>query len=133
LNIVQRPDYFPMIGGYLSRTFKPERPGQLAEPWFGMTQYAWGGEKLDVFQLEVPEDLLGEKLTLVAGKPGFFTLYDKDRNQILSGAINQTVEGHGAKIQVAALNARPGTEFTVSKLRTLTAALNYQERLKITE
>ncbi len=133
LNIVQRPDYFPMIGGYLSRTFKPERPGQFAEPWFGMGQYAWGGEKLDVFQLEVPEDLLGEKLTLVAGKPGFFTLYDKDRNQILSGAVNQTVEGRGAKIQVATLNARPGTEFTVSKLRTLTAALDYQERLKITE
>ncbi|WP_426141900.1 polysaccharide biosynthesis tyrosine autokinase [Pseudomonas sp. DWP3-1-2] len=133
LNIVQKPDYFPVIGAYMSRTFKPEREGEFAEPLFGMTQYAWGGEKIDVFQLEVPEELLGEKLTLVAGKPGFFSLYDKDRKLILSGATQQTVEGRGAKIQIATLEARPGTEFTVSKQRTLTTALDYQDRLKITE
>jgi len=133
LNIVQGPKYFPVIGPYLYRTFEPERENALAEPMFGLTSYAWGGEKLDVFQLEVPDSLLGENLILVAGKPGFFSLYDKDRNLLLSGAINQTVEGHGAKIQVATLNARPGTEFNVSKLRTLTGALIYQNRLKITE
>ncbi|MGV6394393.1 polysaccharide biosynthesis tyrosine autokinase [Pseudomonas caspiana] len=133
LNIVQGPKYFPVIGGYLSRTFKPERENALAEPMFGLTSYAWGGEKIDVFQLEVPDSLLGEKLILVAGKPGTFSLYDKDRSLLLSGAVNQTVEGHGAKIQVATLNARPGTEFNVAKLRTLTGALIYQNRLKITE
>lgn len=133
LNIVQGPKYFPVIGGYLSRTFKPERENALAEPMFGLTSYAWGGEKIDVFQLEVPDSLLGENLILVAGKPGTFSLYDKDRSLLLSGAVNQTVEGHGAKIQVATLNARPGTEFNVTKLRTLTGALIYQRRLKITE
>jgi len=133
LNIVQGPKYFPMIGSYLSRTFKPERENALAEPMFGLTSYAWGGEKIDVFQLEVPDSLLGENLILVAGKPGTFSLYDKDRSLLLSGAVNQTVEGHGAKIQVATLNARPGTEFNVAKLRTLTGALIYQNRLKITE
>jgi len=133
LNIVQGPKYFPMIGSYLSRTFKPERENALAEPMFGLTSYAWGGEKIDVFQLEVPDSLLGENLILVAGKPGTFSLYDSDRSLLLSGAVNQTVEGHGAKIQVATLNARPGTEFNVAKLRTLTGALIYQNRLKITE
>ncbi|MCQ3033097.1 polysaccharide biosynthesis tyrosine autokinase [Pseudomonas syringae] len=133
LNIVQLPKLFPVIGPYLNRTFKQETPNALAEPLFGQTAYAWGGEKIDVFQLDVPEGLLGESLILVAGKPGFFSLYDEDRTLILSGAINQTVEGKGAKIQVATLNARPGTEFIVAKLRTLTAALIYQDRLKITE
>ena len=133
LNIVQRPKLFPVIGPYLNRTFTPDTGSALAEPLFGQAAYAWGGEKIDVFQLDVPEALLGENLILVAGKPGFFSLYDENRKLILSGAINQTVEGKGAKIQVAALSARPGTEFIVAKLRTLTAALIYQDRLKITE
>ncbi|WP_122663762.1 polysaccharide biosynthesis tyrosine autokinase [Pseudomonas viridiflava] len=133
LNIVQRPKLFPVIGPYLNRTFSPESNNALAEPMFGQAAYAWGGEKIDVFQLDVPEELLGESLILVAGKPGFFSLYDEDRKLILSGAINQTVEGKGTKIQVATLTARPGTEFIVAKLRTLTAALIYQDRLKITE
>ncbi|MCD5992709.1 polysaccharide biosynthesis tyrosine autokinase [Pseudomonas sp. CDFA 602] len=133
LNLVQTPDFFPVIGPYLHRTFKPDYKGALAEPVAGLTQYAWGGEKIDVFQLEVPEALLGEKLTLVADRPGVFSLYDPDHNLLLSGAINRTVEGNGVKIQVATLHARPGTEFTVSRLRTLSAALLYQNRLKITE
>ncbi len=133
LNLVQTPDFFPVIGPYLYRTFKPEYEGALAEPLFGLTQYAWGGEKIDVFQLEVPEALLGEKLTLVAGNPGQFSLYDSDHNLLLSGAINRIVEGNGVKIQVAALHAHPGTEFTISRQRTLTSALIYQNRLKITE
>ncbi|WP_122553657.1 polysaccharide biosynthesis tyrosine autokinase [Pseudomonas viridiflava] len=133
LNLVQTPDFFPVIGPYLYRTFKPEYDGALAEPLFGLTQYAWGGEKIDVFQLEVPEALLGEKLTLVAGNPGQFSLYDSDHNLLLSGAINRIVEGNGVKIQVAALHAHPGTEFTISRQRILTSALIYQNRLKITE
>lgn len=133
LNIVQVPKYLPLIGPYVYRTFVPTREGDFGQPLLGLTGYAWGGEQIDVFQLEVPEALLGEDLTLIAGKPGLFSLYDKDHNPLLSGAINQTVEGHGIKIQVATLKARPGTEFIVSKLRTLSAALAYQDRLKINE
>ncbi|WP_440058216.1 polysaccharide biosynthesis tyrosine autokinase [Pseudomonas fragariae (ex Marin et al. 2024)] len=133
LNRLQTPDLFPVIGPYLYRTFKPTRDGELAQPLFGLTQYAWGGEKIEVFQLEVPEHLLGEKLTLTAGKPGQFSLYDSEHTLLLGGAINRVVEGHGIKIQVATLQARPGTDFTVSRQRTLSTALIYQNRLKIAE
>ncbi|SDX51714.1 tyrosine-protein kinase Etk/Wzc [Pseudomonas syringae] len=133
LNVLQSPELFPVIGPYLHRTFSPERAGELAQPWFGLTQYAWGGEKIEVFQLDVPEYLLGEPLTLIAGKPGQFSLYDEERNLLLSGATNRVVEGKGIKIQIAVLQARPGTEFIVSRQRTLSSALAYQERLKIME
>jgi len=133
LDIVQAPKYLPLIGPYLYRTFTPEHEGDFGQPLLGLTGYAWGGEQIEVFQLEVPDALLGEQLTLVAGKPGLFTLYDEEHNPLLSGAVNQVVEGHGVKIQVATLKARPGTEFIISKLRTLTAALTYQDRLKISE
>ncbi|MCS3472985.1 tyrosine-protein kinase Etk/Wzc [Pseudomonas sp. JUb42] len=133
LNIVQGPKFLPVVGRYLYRTFKPAKEGDFGQPLFGLTGYAWGGEQIDVFQLEVPEGLLGQELTLVAGKAGMFTLYDEERTPLLSGATNQVVEGHGVKIQVATLKARPGTEFLVNKLRTLSASLAYQDRLKISE
>jgi tyrosine-protein kinase Etk/Wzc len=133
LYIVQKPKYVPGLGSYMARRFKPEREGALADPMLGLSSFAWGGEKIDVFQLEVPDALLGEKMTLVAGKPGTFTLYDEDRTKLLSGPVGQLVEGSGIKLQVAALNARPGTEFTVVRQRTLTSALDYQDRLKILE
>ncbi|POD68907.1 tyrosine-protein kinase [Pseudomonas syringae group genomosp. 3] len=133
LNVLQKPDLFPVIGPYLYRTFAPGQDGALAEPLWGLSHYAWGGEKIEVFQLEVPEHLLGEKLTLTAGKPGQFVLYDSDHNRLLGGAVNRVIEGNGVKIQIAALRARPGTDFTVSRQRTLGTALIYQNRLKIAE
>ena len=133
LNIIQKPKYVPGIGAYMARHFKPDHPGDLASPLLGLDSYAWGGEKIDIFQLEVPDALLGEKLTMVVDKPDSFSLYDEDHNKLLSGPVGQTVEGSGVKIQVAALNGRPGTEFTVMRQRTLTAALDYQDRLKIIE
>lgn len=133
LNIIQKPKYLPGIGSYMARRFKPDREGELASPLFGLDSYAWGGEKIDIFQLEVPDSLLGEKLTMVVDKPGTFSLYDEDNNKLLGGPVGQTVEGSEVKIQVAALNGRPGTEFTVIRQRTLTSALDYQDRLKIAE
>ncbi|WP_346829806.1 polysaccharide biosynthesis tyrosine autokinase [Pseudomonas abietaniphila] len=133
LNIIQKPKYVPGIGAYMARHFKPDHEGELASPILGLDSYAWGGEKIDIFQLEVPDALLGDKLTMVVDKPDSFSLYDEDHNKLLSGPVGQTVEGSGVKIQVAALNGRPGTEFTVMRQRTLTAALDYQDRLKIIE
>ncbi|KPZ24262.1 Tyrosine-protein kinase [Pseudomonas coronafaciens pv. zizaniae] len=133
LNVLQTPDFFPVIGPYLHRTFTPGSQRTLAEPLFGLNRYAWGGEKIDVFQLDVPESLLGENLTLTAGQPGQFSLYDDERRLLLRGATNRVVEGSGVTIQVAALQARPGTDFTVSRQRTFSTALSYQNRLKITE
>ncbi|MDB6142643.1 MAG: protein-tyrosine kinase [Pseudomonas sp.] len=133
LNIIQKPSYFPVFGAYMARTFKPDSEGALAEPVFGMRSYAWGGEQLSVFQLDVPDALLGVKMTLIANGADTFSLADKDGALLLKGQTNQSVEGNGIKIQVATLRARPGTEFTLIKERTLTSALDYQARLNITE
>lgn len=133
LNIIQKPNYFPVFGAYMARTYKPQSEGAFAVPLFGLNNYAWGGEQISVFQLEVPEALLGTTLTLVANGAETFSLFDKDHALLLKGQTNQTVEGSGVKIQVATLKARPGTEFTLTKERTLTSALAYQTRLNITE
>ena len=133
LYISARPKYLPLLGGYLARLHDPAEDGELAAPLLGMDSYAWGGEKLDVFQLDVPEAYLGEKLTLRAGSAGAFSLYDKDEHLLLRGKTNEAVQHEGFRVQIAELKARPGTEFSLVRSRPQTTALSYQKRLKVGE
>ena len=133
LYIDARPKYFPLLGGYLARQHDPVEDGELAQPWLGLDSYAWGGENLNIFQLDVPKAYLGEKLTLRAEKAGAFSLYDSDEQLLLSGKTNHLVKKDGFTVQIAELTARPGTEFSVVRNRPQTTALDYQKRLKVGE
>lgn len=133
LYIDVRPKHLPFLGSYMARLHDPETDGELAAPWLGMTSYAWGGEKLDVFQLDVPEAYLGEKLVLRAGTAGAFNLYDGEKQLLLRGRVNELVQHEGFTVQVAELEARPGTEFALVRSRPQTTALDYQKRLKVGE
>lgn len=133
LYIDTRPKYVPLIGSYLARQHDPVLDGEFAKPLPGLDSYAWGGEKLDIFQLDVPEMYLGQKLTLRAGSAGAFSLYDADERLILNGKINEAIERDGFHLQIAELKARPGTEFGVVRSRPQTTALDYQKRLKVGE
>jgi len=133
LYITTRPKYLPLLGSYMARQHDPETDGELAAPLLGMSSYAWGGEKLEIFQLDVPEAYLGEKLILRAGSAGAFSLYDADEKLLLSGKTNEAVQHEGFRVQIAELKARPGTEFAVVRSRPQTTALDYQKRLKVGE
>lgn len=128
-----RPKYFPLLGSYMARQHDPEKDGELAAPLLGMDSYAWGGEKLEIFQLDVPEPYFGEKLILRAGKTGTFSLYDADEQLVLTGNTNEAIQHNGFRLQIANLKARPGTEFAVIRSRPQTTALDYQKRLKVGE
>ncbi len=133
LYITAEPRRVPLLGGYLSRRHDPKHDGPLAAPFLGLGAYAWGGERIEVFQLEVPDEQLGQPLTLMAQEPGRFMLYDADDALLLSGAVGETSERNGFRIQVAELLARPGTEFRLMRDRPQTSALDYRKRLKVSE
>ncbi|WP_312537827.1 polysaccharide biosynthesis tyrosine autokinase [Stutzerimonas nitrititolerans] len=133
LYITTQPKHLPLIGGFMARLHDPEKDGELAAPLLGLSSYAWGGEKLDVFQLDVPEAYLGEKLVLRAGSAGAFSLYDSDEQLLLTGKVNEAVQHQGFLVQIAELKARPGTEFALVRSRPQTTALDYQKRLKVGE
>src|SRR5690606_28212095 len=78
LTTVVEPKLFPVIGSFLHRRFQPNADQPLAGAFLGLDSYAWGGEWLDIFQLEVPDNYLGKPLTLTAGENGDFTLYNED-------------------------------------------------------
>ena len=97
LDIIIEPNYFPLIGHFLSRRFQPTSPNELASPLFGLNSYTWGGEKLDIFQLEVPDDYLGKALTLRAEGNGAFTLLNDDDEVLINGQVGEKLEQNGFK------------------------------------
>lgn len=133
LDTLSAPNHFPLIGEWAARRFQPHFRGEVAMPWFGLTEYAWGGEELDIFQLEVPAEYLDKPLTLVAGEHDYFSLYDEDDAQLLTGQIGQQLDQNGFKVQIATLRARPGTRFTVSRNRLLNTIMHYQNELEASE
>lgn len=133
LDVVATPRYFPAIGRYMAREFTPTGNQTLAAPLFGLEAFAWGGEKIDVFNLDVPANLLGERLTLIAGPNGTYRLVGTDGAPLLSGRVGEVSQGNGVTLQLAELTARPGTEFRLVKNRLLNTSLDYQQRLRVAE
>ena len=129
LDILVEPNYFPLFGQFVARRFQPTSEHEVAEPLLGLDSFAWGGEQLDIFQLEVPDAYLGEGLTLRVDGNGTFTLLNDDDEALLSGAVGEQIEQNGFKVQIATLDANAGTLFSVTKQRRLTTILQYQEDL----
>jgi tyrosine-protein kinase Etk/Wzc len=133
LDVVARPRYFPAIGRYMAREFAPTGSQKLADPLFGLDAFAWGGEKIEVFNLDVPEHMQGERMTLIAGPNGTYRVVDRDGAPLLNGRVGEISRGNGITLQLAELTARPGTEFRLVKNRLLNTSLDYQQRLRVAE
>jgi tyrosine-protein kinase Etk/Wzc len=130
---VIEPKLLPLIGGYFYRKFIPLSENQLAEPMFGASSYAWGGETVELFRFEVPKALLGEEFELVVGKQQSFTVYTPDGEPIISGKVGEEVNNSSYKITVRSLNARPGTRFTLIKNYRLSTILSLQKEIGAAE
>lgn len=118
LDVAVQPRYFPIIGTGIARRY---RGREVAAPLFGLSRYAWGGERVSVDRLDVPEPLEDEPLVLTAGADGTFELADQQGATMARGKVGQPAEGEDlgggrASIFVSELKARPGTEFRVTRL-----------------
>ncbi len=133
LDITIEPYYFPFIGKSAAKHFKSDEQDEIASPWFGLDSFSWGGEKLEIFQLEVPNSLLGEPLELIAAENQKYELYNDSGKLLLEGVVGEKVEHDGFKLQVSMLNARPGTRFEVTKSRKLTTIIDYQNQIAASE
>jgi tyrosine-protein kinase Etk/Wzc len=131
LDIAVKPNYFPVIGQFISRLAKP---GTLVAPWFGLSRFAWGGEHIDISRFDLPYDTT---YTLVAGAPHAFELQDEDGQVIARGVSGQPcvalVDGQQATILVDSLVANAGTRFTVKRSRLLETISRLQNDLVVEE
>ncbi|MGF6457416.1 polysaccharide biosynthesis tyrosine autokinase [Pseudomonas frederiksbergensis] len=133
LDIVIQPMYFPVVGEFLARRFQNKNPGEIADPLLGLNSYAWGGESLKIFKLDLPDSQLGKKLTLTTGENGHYTLVDEDDNVLAANQAGQLFEQNGIAFQIEEMHANPGTRFRIIRNSRLTSILDYQEDLDVSE
>ncbi|PXV59668.1 Uncharacterized protein involved in exopolysaccharide biosynthesis [Dyella jiangningensis] len=132
LQIEVAPYRLPIFGGWIARNFVPETEGALASPLLGLSRYDWGGSKLDIFQMSVPFALEEQKMVLVAGSGGSYTLlYSGD--VMLHGRVGEVASGRGITMQVRELRANPGARFAVKHHSALAVINQLQDELKATE
>lgn len=130
LDIVIRPQYFPIIGQVLARGFTGHQ-GELADPLLG-ERFAWGGERLTISRLKVPSPYEGNPLVLETTDQGWRMLSEGGR-ELLTGSVNQPAVENGFEVLVTQLVARPGTQFEVIKRRYFNAILDLQQSISATE
>jgi tyrosine-protein kinase Etk/Wzc len=133
LDIDVTPKTFPVIGGFLARRYRGETEFSVAAPRLGLNSYAWGGERLEINRLNLPKELLGKKLTLIAGEQHRFQLFDENDNLLVEGVAGEAFKQGDVEGQVAQLSANPGTRFEVVRNPRIVTIQSYQDALDISE
>jgi tyrosine-protein kinase Etk/Wzc len=125
-----KPRTIPLLGDLAERL---ATPGQLAAPWLGLKSYAWGGERLQIASLDVPQDLEEEKLNMVVLDGGQYELRGPSNEVLLRGAVGKPANSNGVSMLVAQLVARPGTSFEVIRWNSLDAVKRFGDIIKVTD
>ncbi|MGD0960120.1 MAG: polysaccharide biosynthesis tyrosine autokinase [Methylomonas sp.] len=120
MDIILKPKYFSVFGETIARNYaKTHQANSVAGPIIGLSQYAWGGEFIQIENLDLPLQLMNKELTLIAGKPGFYQLINNG-DIILEGEVGKVetkeLENLGSlSIFISALRANEHTKFSISK------------------
>lgn len=123
LDVQASPRRLPVFGKIIAGSYRSAEGDKAASPWFGLDRYGWGGERLKISQLDLPEELLDIPLLLVAGKNHRYTLFDGNGHRLVEGQVGRTARGEGVTMRLQELVANPGTYFDVVKSSRL-AAIN---------
>lgn len=130
LDIEIKPVQVPLIGNFLSR-HASYGPDGLAEPWWS-SNYAWGGEKLDVTRFEVPRATYGDEYTLQVTDTGW-VLNNDDGTEVLSGVEGEQADNGSYSLFVRSIKARPKTRFTIIKRDRLAKIIELQQNVGANE
>ncbi|AOZ08304.1 polysaccharide biosynthesis tyrosine autokinase [Cupriavidus malaysiensis] len=109
LDIVALPQRAPLLGGLAARLAEP---GHRFGPWPESLGYAWGGERIAVDSLAVPERLLNVPMLLEVLAAGEYRV-SADGHELLNGQVGKPAAGNGVEMLVGAIDAAPGTRFTL--------------------
>ena len=133
LNIIAEPKLFPVIGGKVYRSFVADSEGDIAEPFLGLSSYAWGGESINVFRFNVPKAFEGETFELIIGENKTYELFNPEGDSVLKGVVGKEQTAGYYELTVRDLNARPGTEFTLIKKNRYRTIVELQQEISASE
>ncbi len=133
LDIIAKPKLFPYIGERAYRLFTPLTEGQLAEPKYNANSYAWGGESIDVFRFDVPKRAVGHSFTLIANDDNQVTLQNSNGDVVLKGRVGEELTNGQFTLVIKSINARPNTEFLLTRAHRLNTVINLQNSVQASE
>jgi tyrosine-protein kinase Etk/Wzc len=111
LTVHAEPHHVPLVGMALARR---HAGNVLAVPILGLSQYAWGGERIAVDSLELNRDFLGGTYTLIVARGGRYRVQSPLGKILVEGRVGELVKGEDISLFVSELKARPDTEFLLN-------------------
>lgn len=139
LDIIARPNYFPLIGEAIARRFQLfDQDNVSSNSILGKFHFAWGGEVIQIDNLIIPADWEDEELVLLAGEQGHFQLF-YDGEQVLEGEVGKLASNQlkdkqqPITIFVSRLASFADTQFIVMRQSRGNAINQLRESLTIRE
>jgi tyrosine-protein kinase Etk/Wzc len=132
LDIKVKPKYFRGFGQAIARRFKGV-DGELNSPLLGFGSYAWGGENIVVSRFDVPSSVYNAGHTIIAGENNTFTLISPQGEELLTGQTGKVATAEGYELYVSDLQARPDTQFSLRRIRRLSAIIALQSAVGVSE
>ncbi|QEI07194.1 polysaccharide biosynthesis tyrosine autokinase [Pigmentiphaga aceris] len=125
----------PLIGNWFAR-YHADATAPVAAP-FGLDMFSWGGERLRVDELSVPESQLDKPFKVRADGPGKYQLEDHDGKRLGAGTVGRmldfTVDGQPGRLMVADMRAGNLTTFKLVRAAPVTAYRDILQDLSIAE
>jgi tyrosine-protein kinase Etk/Wzc len=110
LNVKITPHYFPLIGQHYATNYTGN---DLAPAKFGFSHYAWGGDQVGLKSLVVPDELIGQSLSLVKISQNQYQLIGPDGALLVQGDFGKEMIQNGVMMQIDQMQSRIGELFTV--------------------
>ncbi|BAL23231.1 protein-tyrosine kinase [Azoarcus sp. KH32C] len=133
LDVIAQPVRLPLLGKWFARRFKPSAAGEVSEARFGLSSYAWGGERIELFRFDLPSYLIDRDLELTVGEDGRYAVVDDDGAPLLEGRVGDEVQSGEIRILVSDLAARPGTRFRLRRADRIKTVSDYQKNVEVSE
>ncbi|WP_317922442.1 MULTISPECIES: polysaccharide biosynthesis tyrosine autokinase [unclassified Cupriavidus] len=131
LDIEAAPRRLPLLATLWSWLAQPAGDGMLPAPLPALASYGWGGERVSVAALTVPEALVDRPLRLVALGGQRYRLEAPDGQTLLEGQSGTPAHRGAVSLQLSVLVARAGTQFTLVRRDGAAAAAALAEALRI--
>lgn len=133
LPIQATPRYFPLVGSWVAKHSDRFRmPDALR---FG--GYSWGGDAINVGALEVPDNLMKERLQITAQARNAYTLTDPVNQKTFTGTVGKdehfAVPGGAIEIRVDSITGTVGSRFVVRRMSRLVETEDLQARMGVFE
>lgn len=115
------PQYFPVFGQWLAN--QHETSLGLAQPFMGLSEYAWGGEQLKLAQFSVPNEFTDQAFVAVKGEGSTFNLFSPAEELLGQGTVGQPFTfkvGYGSgSITISQFDANVGMKANVVRRHPL--------------